>query len=63
MEIKYAWLKDVWEKSMMWPEKLPTVMNILDFLTKPAEDIQDQLNKLYSIVNRSYFDTYAEYQN
>ena len=65
LEIKYAWLRDVWEKGIIWPVKIPTVANISDFLTKPAEDIKggiSHVDKLYSIVNGTFYNTYSEYQ-
>ena len=66
LEIKYAWLRDVWEKGMVWPVKIPTTMNISDFLTKPAEDIKggiSHVDRQYAIVNGTFYNTYSEFNS
>jgi len=50
---------------VIWPVKIPTIANISDFLTKPVEDIKGSIphvDKLYSVVNGTFYNTYSEYQ-
>ena len=45
----------------VWPVKIPTTMNISDFLTKPAEDIKggiSHVDRQYAIVNGTFYNTY-----